>query len=136
MLWLLNVRRAHSKASVQAREAALLDTLFSLCRHNKYTEIEQVRARTHMLRCWLRLTRASRAPHAPQMVTDPDWMLPVDAKDAAGNTLLLVAAQNNSKRVLKLCLRRGANINYQNVRAARRLHAHVRPLHVAHARRS
>lgn len=43
-------------------------------------------------------------------------MLPIDAKDPMGNTLLSVACQNNNKRIAKLCMRRGADINTQNVR--------------------
>lgn len=38
-----------------------------------------------------------------------------------GNTLLSIACQNNNKRIAKLCLRRGADINTQNVRLARSL---------------
>ena len=39
---------------------------------------------------------------------------PVDTRDAKGNTLLLVASQNGQKRISKLCLRQGADINAQN----------------------
>ena len=38
----------------------------------------------------------------------------VDSHDVNGNTFLLVAAQQNLKRISKLLLRRGANINVQN----------------------
>ena len=53
------------------------------------------------------------------MMNQPDWTLPIDAKDAPGNTLLSIACQNNNKRIAKLCLRRGADINTQNVRSFR-----------------
>lgn len=43
--------------------------------------------------------------------------VPIDARDRHGNTLLMVAGQNGLKRVAKACLRRGADINAQNVRA-------------------
>mmetsp|Transcript_897 Transcript_897/g.1153 ORF Transcript_897/g.1153 Transcript_897/m.1153 type:complete len:638 (+) Transcript_897:19-1932(+) len=39
---------------------------------------------------------------------------PIDTTDAHGNTLLLVACQNGLKRVVKLALRSGADINIQN----------------------
>ncbi|KAG5190624.1 ankyrin repeat-containing domain protein [Tribonema minus] len=38
----------------------------------------------------------------------------VDARDAAGNTLLLLAARQGHKRAVKLLLRRGATLNAQN----------------------
>jgi len=38
----------------------------------------------------------------------------IDTKDGQGNTLMLVAAQNGHKRITKLCLRHGADINIQN----------------------
>lgn len=39
----------------------------------------------------------------------------VNARDEQGNTILLIACQNGLKRMAKLALRRGANINAQNV---------------------
>lgn len=42
----------------------------------------------------------------------------VNARDEQGNTVLLIACQNGLKRMAKLALRRGANINAQNVRAS------------------
>ena len=44
------------------------------------------------------------------------------ACDAAGNTLLHVAAQNGNKRIAKLALRRGADINAQNLNGQTCLH--------------
>ena len=38
----------------------------------------------------------------------------VDEQDDKGNTMLLVACQNGHKRMAKIVLRRGANINIQN----------------------
>ena len=38
----------------------------------------------------------------------------VDAVDEHGNTVLVVAAQNNNKRIVKAVLRQGANIDHQN----------------------
>lgn len=40
--------------------------------------------------------------------------MPIDYQDEMGLTLLHVAAQNGNKRVAKLCLRRGADINKRN----------------------
>lgn len=39
----------------------------------------------------------------------------VDTLDSHGNTFFLVAAQNGNKRISKLALRQGANIDHQNV---------------------
>lgn len=80
-------------------DAALpsLETLFSLCRHGKYNDIELLLSR-------------------------PDWSYGIDAKDATGNTLLSVACQNNNKRIAKLCLRRGADLDTQNLNGQSVLH--------------
>lgn len=46
-----------------------------------------------------------------------DEGVPVNSKDENGNTMLTVAAQNGLKRISKLLLRRGANMD-ETVRAA------------------
>jgi len=43
--------------------------------------------------------------------------LPVNVKDQHGNQCIHIAAQNGSKRMVKVCLRWGADINAQNVSA-------------------
>lgn len=87
---------ATAAAAKAAREATQLENLFSLCRNGKYTEIEE-------------------------FLLSPDNNLEIDARDSIGNTLLLVAAQNGNKRISKLALRRGADINVQNVRKLKSL---------------
>jgi ankyrin repeat protein len=47
---------------------------------------------------------------------------PVDAEDDKGNTLLLLAAQNCNRKLMELCLNRGANINHQNTGGNTALH--------------
>ncbi|DBA04432.1 TPA: hypothetical protein N0F65_010028, partial [Lagenidium giganteum] len=79
------------------KEQQQLDTVISLTRHGKYDEVET-------------------------MIQSPDWTISIDAKDAMGNTLLSVACQNNNKRIAKLCLRRGADINTQNLNGQTVLH--------------
>lgn len=74
-----------------------LEKLFSWARHGKYDEIND-------------------------FIADPDCNYPIDTKDALGNTLLSVAAQNGNKRIAKLCLRRGADINTQNLNGQTLLH--------------
>lgn len=41
-------------------------------------------------------------------------MMPIDYQNELGLTLLHVAAQNGNKRIAKLCLRKGADINKRN----------------------
>jgi hypothetical protein len=48
--------------------------------------------------------------------------LPVDVRDAYGNTVLVIACQNGNKRVAKGVLRRGANINARNFKGNTPLH--------------
>ena len=78
------------QADMENAEGEQVTELFSLCRHGKYQEIED-------------------------LFDDPAFLLAIDTKDELGNTLLMLAAQNGNKRITKLCLRRGANINSQNV---------------------
>ena len=48
--------------------------------------------------------------------------VPVDCRDAYGNTICLVGGQNGHKRVVKAALRRGADINAVNHRGNSVLH--------------
>jgi ankyrin repeat protein len=47
-----------------------------------------------------------------------DRGLPVNVRDRFGNTVLSIACQNGLKRMAKLTLRRGADINARNVSTA------------------
>jgi len=38
----------------------------------------------------------------------------VDAQDSKGNTILITACQNNNKKIVKLCLRRGCDVMIKN----------------------
>jgi len=76
------------------QEMAFFNRIYSLCRHNKYREIESL------------LEKGA----------------PVDATDEFGNTPLVIAAQNGYKRMTKLLLRHGADINAQNNRGNTPLH--------------
>ncbi|GBG32729.1 Methylenetetrahydrofolate reductase 1 [Hondaea fermentalgiana] len=68
--------------------------IFSLTRHNRYDDVEALF----------------------------DAGIAVDTRDALGNTVLCIACQNGLKRIAKLALRRGANINAQNYRGNSPLH--------------
>lgn len=48
--------------------------------------------------------------------------IPVDIRDSFGNTLLVIACQNGNKKVAKLVLRRGGNINAKNHKGNTPLH--------------
>ena len=58
----------------------------SLARHNRYHEVEALLERG----------------------------VPANTEDKYGNTILSIACQNGLKRLAKLALRRGADINWQN----------------------
>ncbi|KDO20670.1 hypothetical protein SPRG_13422 [Saprolegnia parasitica CBS 223.65] len=83
--------------SQAAKEAMELEHVMSLARHGKYAEVEN-------------------------LLNQPDWSLSIDMKDNAGNTLLSIACQNNNKRIAKLCLRKGADLNTQNLNGQSLLH--------------
>ncbi|KAJ1452494.1 hypothetical protein M885DRAFT_526843 [Pelagophyceae sp. CCMP2097] len=58
--------------------------------------------------------RHSRYRDIEDAMNQPDFVLPIDYQDALGNTLLSIAVQNGNKRISKICLRRGANVNLAN----------------------
>mmetsp|Transcript_33769 Transcript_33769/g.43345 ORF Transcript_33769/g.43345 Transcript_33769/m.43345 type:complete len:1809 (+) Transcript_33769:177-5603(+) len=66
--------------------------------------------------------RHNKPQEIERELNSPDWEMPIDYTDDAGNTLLLLAVQNNNKRVVKLALRRGANMKHQNVNGQTVLH--------------
>ena len=70
--------------------------IFSRCRHNRYGDVERA------------LKQGGEGVAA--------------ARDAHGNTLLHVAAQNGLKRIAKLLLRHGAALDAQNNKGATPLH--------------
>jgi ankyrin repeat protein len=73
------------------------EELCSLARHNKINEVEAVLSQSDSQCC-------------------------VHTTDKQGNTLLHIASQNNNKRLVKMCLRFGANINQQNHQGQTALH--------------
>eukprot|EP01039_Chlorochromonas_danica_P000903 gene903-984_t len=83
-----------SKAQILADD---FRKLCSLCRHGKFLDAEQ-------------------------LINQPDWAVPIDYQDEQGNALLHIASQNGSKRLIKLCLRRGASLNLQNLTGQTALH--------------
>jgi len=56
-----------------------------------------------------------RLPSACQVESLLRQGVPVDIIDEHGNTFLVVAAQNGHKRIAKIALRQGANMDHQNV---------------------
>lgn len=63
--------------------------------------------------------RHNRAQEVTQLL---DKGVPINVKDKFGNTLLAVACQNGLKRLAKLALRRGADINSRNYKGNTPLH--------------
>ena len=51
-----------------------------------------------------------------------DFQVFIDVQDEHGNTLLLLAAQQGNKKIVKALLRRGANIHVQNQQGNSVLH--------------
>merc|ERR1711871_1811021 len=68
------------------------------------------------------LTRHAKFIDAEAMLNQPDWSVPIEYQDDQGNTLLHIAAQNGSKRLVKLALRRGAQMDTQNLNGQTALH--------------
>lgn len=86
-----------SAAPAQAGETLTgehVQDIFSLARHNRIREV------TALL----------------------DRGVPVDIRDKFGNTILIVACQNGLKRMAKLALRRGCDIDARNLKGNTALH--------------
>ena len=66
--------------------------------------------------------RHGEYPNFEQMMEEFEGELPIDFTDDVGNTLLMVACQNGSKRMVKLCLRKGSDLNKQNTNGHTCLH--------------
>ncbi|CAM9381727.1 unnamed protein product, partial [Choristocarpus tenellus] len=81
----------------QAKLAADFEKITSLARHGRYDDME-----TYM--------------------KQDDWNMSIDYEDEHGITILHVAAQNGNKRIVKLCLRKGADINKRNHNGQTALH--------------
>mmetsp|Transcript_20834 Transcript_20834/g.34071 ORF Transcript_20834/g.34071 Transcript_20834/m.34071 type:complete len:276 (+) Transcript_20834:2469-3296(+) len=84
----------HSSPRPAANWDNAVPDIFSLTRHNRYHEVEALL----------------------------DSGIPVDTRDRHGNTILCIACQQGLKRIAKLCLRRGADINCQNLKGNTPLH--------------
>jgi len=87
-------RREITKGQLIAQDFA---KACSLCRHSKFADVEE-------------------------LVNQPDWNVPIDYQDDLGNTLLHVVSQNGNRRLIKLCMRRGADLNLQNLTGQTALH--------------
>lgn len=95
--------RAHQQAQRQQGSSDVmaevrrdeLRVLFSKVRHNRHKEVQAA------------FDSGSVSPHV---------------RDEFGNTLLIMAAQNGNKRIAKMCLRVGGDINAQNFRGQTALH--------------
>lgn len=59
------------------------------------------------------LTRHSRYEQVHRLIVEQK--VPIDIRDANGNTILSIASQNGNKRIVKLALRYGCDINATNV---------------------
>lgn len=66
--------------------------------------------------------QAAKSSNISQMEDALEENIQIDTIDQFGNTLLLLAAQQGSKRMVKLLLRRGAYVNAQNVSGNTALH--------------
>ena len=84
------VAKASQAVSLDKVMESEFKNLASLCRHGNFGEAED-------------------------LMNQPDWRLPIDFQDSTGCTILHVVAQNGNKRLCKLALKRGANINMQTI---------------------
>ena len=96
----LDDNQSGSHTKIVTKENKVYRDYLDMCRcvrHHKYAELEN-------------------------MMNSPDLLVPIDYCDKDGNTLLMISCQNGNKRIAKLCLRRGSNINLQNTNGQTCLH--------------
>ena len=60
------------------------------------------------------LLRHGKFEELQELLNQPDWKISIDHKDDQGNTMLHIASQNGSKRMVKLCLRYWADVDARN----------------------
>eukprot|EP01028_Stygiella_incarcerata_P011069 TRINITY_DN607_c0_g1_i1.p2 TRINITY_DN607_c0_g1~~TRINITY_DN607_c0_g1_i1.p2 ORF type:complete len:395 (+),score=125.73 TRINITY_DN607_c0_g1_i1:1694-2878(+) len=87
-------QKALEEESEKDEQRALVKGLFSKARHNKTEDAEAIL----------------------------DKGISIDTRDSFGNTILIIAAQNGHKAMMKLCLRKKADINAQNKKGQTPLH--------------
>lgn len=68
------------------------------------------------------LFRHGKYSEAEEIMNQAEWNVPIDFQNDQGNALIHIACQNGNKRLLKLCLRRGANVDIQNFQGQTALH--------------
>jgi len=57
-----------------------------------------------------------------ERLSSRDWILPADYANADGNTILMISCQYGSKRLAKLFLKKGSEVNKQNINGHTCLH--------------
>lgn len=65
---------------------------------------------------------AAKSSNIAQMEDALEEDIPINTSDQFGNSLLLLAAQQGSMRMVKFLLRRGANMNFQNLTGNTAMH--------------
>jgi len=100
--------KADAELSAKDRLLAQSDKVTSIA--DQISELETVA----FIRCKL--------GHADDVEECLDQEVAIENRDEHGNTLLIVSAQQNDKKMLKLLLRRGADINAQNSTGNTALH--------------
>lgn len=100
--------KADAELSAKDRLLAQSDKVTSIA--DQISELETVA----FIRCKL--------GHADDVEECLDQEVAIENRDEHGNTLLIISAQQNDKKMLKLLLRRGADINAQNSTGNTALH--------------
>jgi len=97
-----------------ARETAA--TMCSLARHNRVEELSSILEtfRREQEQGERDINRQGHGSHHDGGVKASSIPVGVDERDKFGNTILTTACQNGLKRVAKLALRHGADINLRN----------------------
>ena len=94
---------------------------------NHFTETKRVDEKTIVSNHFRELcycVRHRNYSELEQRINNPNAIIsiPIDHVDKLGNTLLIISCQNGNTKIAKLCLRRGANVNKQNVNGQTCLH--------------
>ncbi len=111
-----------AESPINSNFVAPIDTgnshLNSMSTQENETQINQLESFDRISRC----IRHGNFSEFDYILNEADWKIPTDFTDDVGNTLLMLCCQNGNKRMVKVCLRKGFDLNRQNCNGQTCLH--------------
>ena len=90
----------------------------ALSHHHDEREANNLELFAKLSRC----IRHGNFPEFDALLNEASWKVPIDYTDDVGNTLLMLCCQNGNKRMVKVCLRKGCDMDKHNCNGHTCLH--------------